>query len=131
MIDDCSLLFPVFTVIANAAEIAQYNYLTVDVLQRAFFIRDITVLDGERVRISAAVDVLSSFADDILNATIISARASNGINIRVPDNKLSTGVQGTQQIKYFSGGELSPTVAPLTHNIVVSSIAANIWTQGG
>lgn len=120
-IDTANIISPQIDLVADLAEISKYNYCDIAALGRKYFVRDITTLDGERVRVSLRVDVLASFYDDVLSARVLTNRSSDKINVFVPDNRLQNSVRGISQIKTFSGGEWLPTLTADTNGIVITT----------
>lgn len=51
--------------------ITDVNYLYIPLWKRYYYINEIVVLDAERVEVSARVDVLKSFAEDIKKCSAI------------------------------------------------------------
>ena len=126
LLDTTNIVNPTIDLVADFATIAAYNYCEISALNRKYFIRDITSLDGERVRVSLAVDVLASFYNDVLSAQVLVERSSNKINVYVPDVKLKNSVRGIPQIKTFSGGEWSPTISADTNGIVITTFGGGV-----
>ena len=120
-IEETSITTPSIVLVAKLDTIAQYNYCEITQLKRKYFIRDITSLDGERVRVDLAVDVLASFYDDVVSAQILTERSTKNKNVFVPDNKLKNSVRGIPQIKTFTGGEWLPTLTTTTNGIVITT----------
>lgn len=120
-IEETSITTPSIVLVAKLDTIAQYNYCEITQLKRKYFIRDITSLDGERVRVDLAVDVLASFYDDIISAQILTERSTKNKNVFVPDSKLRNSVRGIPQIKTFTGGEWLPTLTTTTNGIVITT----------
>ena len=120
-IEETSITTPSIVLVAKLDTIAQYNYCEISQLKRKYFIRDITSLDGERVRVDLAVDVLASFYNDVVSAQILTERSSSNKNVFIPDNKLKNSVRGIPQIKTFSGGEWLPTLTTTTNGIVITT----------
>ena len=125
-IEETSIVSPSITLVAALDTIAQYNYCEISQLKRKYFIRDITSLDGERVRVDLAVDVLASFYDDVVSAQILTNRSSKNVNVFVPDNRLKNSTRGISQIKSFSGGEWLPTVLADTNGIVITTFGGGV-----
>ena len=117
-IEETSITTPSITLVAALDTIAQYNYCEISQLKRKYFIRDITSLDGERVRVDLSVDVLASFYDDVVSAKILTNRSSSDINIFVPDTRLKNSVRGISQIKTLTGGEWLPSLTAANNAIV-------------
>lgn len=120
-LEETSITTPSIVLVAKLDTIAQYNYCEISQLKRKYFIRDITSLDGERVRVDLAVDVLASFYDDVVSAQILTERSTKNKNVFVPDSKLRNSVRGIPQIKTFSGGEWLPTLTTTTNGIVITT----------
>ena len=120
-VEETSITTPSIVLVAKLDTIAQYNYCEISQLKRKYFIRDITSLDGERVRVDLAVDVLASFYDDVVSAQILTERSTKNKNVFVPDSKLRNSVRGIPQIKTFTGGEWLPTLTTTTNGIVITT----------
>lgn len=125
-IEETSITAPSIVLVAKLDTIAQYNYCEISQLKRKYFIRDITSLDGERVRVDLAVDVLASFYDDIISAQILTERSTKNKNVFVPDSKLRNSVRGIPQIKTFTGGEWLPTLTTTTNGIVITTFGGGV-----
>ena len=125
-IEETSITTPSIVLVAKLDTIAQYNYCEIPQLNRKYFIRDITSLDGERVRVDLAVDVLASFYNDVVSAQILTERSTKNKNVFVPDSKLKNSARGIPQIKTFSGGEWLPTLTTTTHGIVITTFGGGV-----
>lgn len=130
LLDSTSAISPTIVVLTDLATASKYNYMDVPTLGRKYFIRDIVSLDSERVQISGAVDVLSSFADAVMSANIMTSRSTKNINVFVPDNSLVNSTRGISQIKSFTGGEWMPTVLGDTNSIVVTTFGGGDYGVG-
>lgn len=87
ILEPCSISEPVFIVEYNSA-ILTSNYLYCAAFARYYFITDITVDNGGRLKISCKRDVLKSYASNILNLNCTIARneyANSGYQV---DNML-------------------------------------------
>ena len=120
-IEETSITTPSITLVTALDTISQYNYCEISQLKRKYFIRDITSLDGERVRVDLSVDVLASFYDDVVSAKILANRSSSDINVFVPDTHLKNSVRGISQIKTLTGGEWLPRLTAANNSIVVTT----------
>ena len=125
-LEETSITTPSIVLVAKLDVVAQYNYCEIAQLKRKYFIRDITSLDGERVRVDLAVDVLSSFYDDVISAQILTTRSSDRANVFIPDIQLKNSTRGIPQIKTFSGGEWLPTVTAGANSIVVTTFGGGV-----
>jgi len=86
--DNVTMLTPAFTVEYDSTILAA-NYCYIAEFNRYYFIRDITLLRGNRLQLNCAVDVLQSFAADIKNCSaMISRSESVGKPTNIPDNSL-------------------------------------------
>lgn len=127
LINETSVINPTLDVVTDFATAAQYNYCEIPDLGRKYFINDIISLDGERVRIQANVDVLSSFSNAVLSAQVLTNRSTKNVNVFVPDNYLQNSTRGISQIKTFSGGEWLPNVLADTNGIVVNTFGGDFY----
>ena len=125
-IEAVNVVTPRLTVVANLTDIIKYNYCDIPELGRKYFIRDVVSLDAERAEIALAVDVLSSFYDDVVSAQILTNRSSKNVNVFVPDTRLKNSTRGISQIKTFSGGEWLPTVIADTNGIVITTFGGGV-----
>lgn len=121
LLNNTSALTISLELVTDFATISKYNYIDVPTLGRKYFIRDITSLDGERVQIIAQTDVISSFADDVLSAQILTDRATSEPNVFIPDNYLHNSTRGITQIKLFSGAEWLSTPTASSNSVVIST----------
>ena len=126
LLDAANIVNPTIDLVADLATISGYNYCEISALNRKYFIRDITSLDGERVRVSLAVDVLASFYDDVISAQILTNRSTKNVNVFIPDNQLKNSTRGISQIKTFTGGEWLPTVLSDTNGIVITTFGGGV-----
>lgn len=86
LIDESSMINPVIEIDIDTSLYA-YNYAYIAYFGRYYYITNITVLDGTRMRINMAVDVLKSFATQILNCTVNSRRNENNYDMYLPDDR--------------------------------------------
>lgn len=86
--ENVTMLTPAFIVEYDSTILAA-NYCYIPEFGRYYFIRDITLLKGNRLQINCSVDVLMSFADDIKNCSaMISRSESVGKPTNIPDSSL-------------------------------------------
>jgi hypothetical protein len=81
-----SVINPVITLDIDTS-LYSYNYVYIAYFGRYYYIDDITVLDGVRMRISCSVDVLKSFDTQIKNCTVNSRRNENNYDMYLPDDR--------------------------------------------
>lgn len=120
-LDAVNTTTPQLIVTAALTDIEKFNYIEIATLGKKFFIRDIISLDAERVQITAAIDVLSTYKNDVLSAQVLTGRGSKNVNVFVPDNRLRNSTRGISQIKTFTGGEWLPTLTTTTNGIVLTT----------
>lgn len=128
-LDTVNTTTPQLIVTAALTDIEKFNYIEIAALGKMYFIRDIISLDAERVQISAAIDVLSTYKNDVLSAQVLTARGTKNINVFIPDNRLKNSTRGISQIKTLQGGEWLPTITTTTNGVVVTTFgggAANV-----
>lgn len=75
--DECDILSPVFLLNEQMANVSRKNYLTIEAWGRSYFVTGITSKRNNLVQISAEVDVLSTYAEQI--------KAGSGLVVRSPD----------------------------------------------
>ena len=63
--------------ITSLDSISDYNYAYIPQCHRYYYINDIIALSGGRVKLVLTVDVLKSYASDILNSTQLVIRQKN------------------------------------------------------
>ena len=126
LLDETDIITPSIVLVAGLSTVIAYNYCEIADLKRKYFIRDVTSLDGERLRVDLAVDVLASFYDDIIAAQILAERSSKNKNVFLPDDKLRNSTRGIPQIKTFSGGEWLPTLTTTTNGIVITTFGGGV-----
>lgn len=86
--DNVTMLTPAF-IVEYDSTILSANYCYIAEFNRYYFIRDITLLRGNRLQINCAVDVLMSFSTEIKNCSaMISRSESVGKPTNIPDNSL-------------------------------------------
>lgn len=83
--EDIEIMRPVFFIVYDAAILDQhYNY--VYAFGRYYFITDITVTTGGAMRISCKIDVLYTYADQLINIPVVAERSSNAFNAFLQDS---------------------------------------------
>ena len=79
MADNTSVTSPTVIIggITSLDSISDYNYAYIPQCHRYYYINDIIALSGGRVKLLLSVDVLKSYASDILNSTQLVTRQKN------------------------------------------------------
>ena len=85
--DPCDILNPSF-IITYPSNIGTFNYCTVSSpFNRNYFVTDIAVLTGGRMRISCNVDVLTTYAGSIKECVGTFTRSEDPRDYHIHDNK--------------------------------------------
>lgn len=87
---ESSIINPVIIIQGGLAELAGANYLTIPSWHRQYFIRDITSIRTNLIQISAHVDVLSSWPEELRACVGIVHRQENDWNLYLNDGTFRT-----------------------------------------
>lgn len=82
---ECSIIDPVFLAEADLSALSGVNYMTVADFERSYFVTGIRSVRDGIVEISGHVDVLSSFATELLSNTAIVSKSENDWNLYIND----------------------------------------------
>lgn len=88
--DQTSILDPVIVFEASLSELTGCNYMTIDSFGRSYFVTDIRSISNSLVQITAHVDVLSTYKQQILSNKAVVARNENRWNLYVDDGVFRT-----------------------------------------
>lgn len=102
--EDSSIIDPVITVNASLGTLSTCNYMTIDTFGRSYFINNIESINNEMVRITAHVDVLSTYKSQIRNNFGIIKRQQNKWNLYLNDGSLKVYQNPDVVIKNFPSG---------------------------
>lgn len=102
--NNSSLIDPTFIVRVNVDMLVNSNYLTVDKFKRKYFIRDIKSLTNGTCEITAHVDVLSSFSNDIKECVGIINKQENEWNLYIDDGSFKAYQNSKVLTKAFPSG---------------------------
>lgn len=83
--NETSIINPVIRIIGSMDNYADCNYMYISAFKRYYFIRDIRSVRNGVLEITAHVDVLMSYKDQIKNCTGIVARNENDYNLYLDD----------------------------------------------
>ena len=86
LIDETSIINPVFET-DLVAGLYLYNYVYIPYFSRYYYIDDITVIDGTRMRFKCSIDVLMSYKTQILNCNVNSRRNEKNFDMYLPDDR--------------------------------------------
>lgn len=82
---ETSIIDPEFIIAGDLDDFTWCNYCTIGEFRRSYFVRDITSVRNGLVRLRCHVDVLSSFANEILSNQAIIRRNENEWNLYLND----------------------------------------------
>lgn len=102
--DESSIIDPVILVAENIASIAKGNYLYINEFGRYYFVTGLKSVRTGLTEISAHVDVLMSFADEIKSNNAILNRSENNWNLYLNDGSLRVYANSIVLTKKFPSG---------------------------
>lgn len=82
--EPCDILQPKFITDYNP-NILNANYCHCDTFSRSYFITDVTILTANSMMITCSVDVLQTYATDILNSEVSVIRSESTGSTDIPD----------------------------------------------
>ena len=94
--------------ITSLDSISDYNYAYIPQCHRYYYINDIIVLSGGRVKLVLTVDVLKSYASDILNSTQLVTRQKNIGKMYLADADWTVDGRTCLRSQYFNENHFSP-----------------------
>ena len=102
--DNTSVTSPTVIVggITSLDSISDYNYAYIPQGHRYYYINDIIALSGGRVKLVLTVDVLKSYASDILNSTQLVTRQKNKGKMYLADAEWTIDERTYLRSQYFS-----------------------------
>ena len=108
--DDTSVTSPTVIIggIASLDSISDYNYAHIPQCHRYYYINDIIALSGGRVKLSLTVDVLKSYASDILASTQLVTRQKNIGKMYLADTDWTIDSRTYLRSQYFSENHFAP-----------------------
>lgn len=87
LINESSIVNPIIEIDIDPT-LYSYNYAYIAYFGRYYYITDITVIDGARMRVNLSVDVLKSFASQILECYVNSRRNEKNYDMYLPDDRM-------------------------------------------
>lgn len=87
LINESSVINPIIEIDIDPT-LYGYNYAYIAYFGRYYYITDITVIDGARMRVNLSVDVLKSFASQILECYVNSRRNEKNYDMYLPDDRM-------------------------------------------
>lgn len=108
--DDTSVTSPTVIIggIASLDSISDYNYAHIPQCHRYYYINDIIALSGGRVKLVLTVDVLKSYASDILASTQLVTRQKNIGKMYLADTDWTIDSRTYLRSQYFSENHFAP-----------------------
>lgn len=100
-----SVIDPVILIAGDAGTYSAYNYMQIDAFNgRKYFITDIRTQANGILEISGHVDVLYTYATEILAQTAVLARQENNWNLYIEDGIFKTYANSKIVTKSFPSG---------------------------
>lgn len=87
--DSTSLIDPVIIIECDLTDVRKTNYCTIDAFGRKYFIINITSVRKGLVEFECHVDVLTTYKDDIRDASGIVRKQENKFNLLLNDSSLA------------------------------------------
>lgn len=106
--DESSIIDPVILISANVSDLVGCNYMTISTFGRSYYIRDITSVRNNLVRITGHVDVLESFKAEILANNAIVSKQKIDWNLYLDDGTFRVYNNMRVQCKKFPDGFPDP-----------------------
>ena len=101
---ETSIIDPVILIEGDLSDYVNCNYMTIESFGRSYFINNIKSIRTGLFEISAHVDVLSSFADEIRSNTAIVRRQENRWNLYLNDGSFRVYQNPMVLTKAFTSG---------------------------
>lgn len=106
--NETSIIDPTILIDCNLGDIADCNYMIIDVFKRKYYIKDIKSISNNLVEISAHVDVLNTYAAQILSNEAIFATSENLWNKYLDNGCRTKLAYEVQSITKFPAGFSNP-----------------------
>lgn len=101
---ETSIIDPVIMIEGDLSTFNLCNYLTIPSFGRSYFVNNIRSIRNNLIEISAHVDVLSSFADEIRSNSAIVKRQENNWNLYLNDGSFKVYQNPNVLTKAFPSG---------------------------
>ena len=110
MADNTSVTSPTVIIggISSLDTISDYNYAYIPQCHRYYYINDIIALSGGRVKLLLTVDVLKSYASDILDSTQLVTRQKNQGKMYLANVDWTVDGRTYLRSQYFNENHFSP-----------------------
>lgn len=104
--NDSSVFDPVI-IVSTSANLSRYNYFTIPHFNRRYFVTDIKVLRNNIWQISGHVDVLSTYASEVLALKAVIKRQNYMYNTYLDDPNFKVQNNESVETLQFSGSALT------------------------
>lgn len=101
---ETSLIDPIIIIECDMKEVVNCNYMTIPVFKRSYFVNNIRSIRSGLVEFSCHCDVLSSFAEQILENTAIIRRQQEQWNLYLNDGSFKVYQNPIVLTKAFPAG---------------------------
>lgn len=102
--DKCSIIDPIIIFEADLSDLTSCNYMTISEFGRSYFVNNIRSIREGLVEITAHVDVLSTFAEEIKTNIAIIGKSETEWNLYLNDGSLKTYQNADVLTKLFPSG---------------------------
>lgn len=102
--NDTSLIDPVILIEANISDLRNANYMYIPSFNRRYFINNITSIKNGLIEITAHVDVLTTYKDEIRDCVGITERQEKQNNLLLNDGSLKVYQNPVIRVKKFPNG---------------------------
>ena len=109
--DDTDILNPAIIINTRAFN---FNYVYIPAFNRYYFVNNIDLLGGERIKVSCRVDVLMSHKSSILSSTVLANRSSSNNNPYLKDDKIPCKDKATTFIRNMGNTPFNTTTYVLS-----------------
>lgn len=109
IVGDLSVQSPTISLqLDGFTDIVNFNYIEIPELRRFYYVKCSTIREDGVVQIQCRVDVLKSFANDILASTQFVERQQNKCTYQLPDNLYNIKSNRNLTIKNFGDDIIVP-----------------------
>lgn len=123
-LNDTSIIKPRFDLILSAETIAEINYCYCVETKRYYYIDNITPSSGGRFILNCSVDVLMSYAEQILNVPALIYTQTNNVNVLLANANLPQ--QANEQIQNIKFSQSDFRTYGTSHNFVMLSYRGGV-----
>ena len=125
LFETTDILDPIFVVKYNK-NVMSSNYVYCDEFERFYFVKDKQIVDGNRIKISCHVDVLSTYWNQIKSTSQHIVRNSEQFNLYMNDNVMQITQRTMKSVRRAhepaGGFPFLRTPDSVGHNFILNSI---------